>query len=1095
MNRSFLLACLLMLPGAPGFSRPNIVLIISDDAGYADFGFMDALTSRTTEVPTPELDTLRARGTLFSSAYTGSVCSPSRAAITTGFYQNRLGYEYNINNLTSATARDGHFPETVTVFEWMKHLGYATGAIGKWHIGAMADDGAQPGNRPERQGVDTFLGLWGGSRTYDVGVATLGEHLLRRTDVAPDGTITSTVLENEAPWSGMNLTVALGEAAQNFITDRHEAVDESGNPVPFFLYVAFTAPHGPLHQSPDYNDPRISGISDTKRRQYASMILTMDKAVGGILERLNDPDRDGDPADSIMDNTFFVFINDNGGPSSNASSNYPLRGYKGNPEEGGIRVPMFMAGAGIPVGGVYDFPVHSIDFVPTFARLAGGTDETTVDGVRLDSLDGIDIRPYLNGSINTPPHDLIVVRKDDRVGLRKGDWKLTAFNQTFRLYNLANDIGESQNLAFAEPDILDDLIHELNLFDAGSDKPRHAALNAVPESINLNDGFIANPPTPGGAGFIPDLVIAGGSILNGDFNTSTEDGRGTFEETPDWINIGTGAQTQPATNTNLDFDGTRNAILAKTDLRIFGLDTGYTLLGGEVFHTRYQWLDATDWTDGSDRVAVTLFITDDDTINGNRTVMETALSGLSVADNSYQMESHVFAPVEVEFSGKRLFVQVNPEVSGVGFGRFDNFVLERGEVGGQMLSQFSFGDPNRWKDGDTGLPDTLLSLDSFPGAELTFPSRTFNYTAINNLTRASGLEFMLNRLVFEGTDSSTTTLGGMALAFADDLDAAGAHIGMNRDSGSVVLYTDLLLIDDLHLTGTGSGTLEIGGAITDERDPRHLFMEGPFTVRFTKAPANAGQIVVNAGTLSLPSGVDISASSAVVIESGGRISGKGRVTSPLAIRGAFLAGDGTEPFSAENLTLDGARLEVPDLGGEFPAAGLVVATYNMLAGEFASASGVPAGYHIEYDSDAGGGQPAIVIVPNTPFDDWTHSVSGLSGAAATFGADPNEDGVVNGMAYLLGMEDALVNAEGALPSTSLEPASLIFQFNRLKNTGGVAARVAGSLDMSNWSILENGVDGVVIEVADHQVDANLESVTVRLPAAPAQFLRLQAVEQ
>lgn len=122
-------------------TSPNIVLIISDDAGWADFGFMDPVTGGTTNIPTPHLDALRSQGVLFTNAYTGSVCSPSRAAITTGFYQNRLGYEFNTNNLTAADARDGHFPETVTIFEWMKAMGYTTGAIGKWHIGSMADDG------------------------------------------------------------------------------------------------------------------------------------------------------------------------------------------------------------------------------------------------------------------------------------------------------------------------------------------------------------------------------------------------------------------------------------------------------------------------------------------------------------------------------------------------------------------------------------------------------------------------------------------------------------------------------------------------------------------------------------------------------------------------------------------------------------------------------------------------------------------------------------------------------------------------------------------------------------------------------------------
>ncbi|MEX0325031.1 MAG: sulfatase [Puniceicoccaceae bacterium] len=1095
--RLSLIALIVLLVHVPVslMARPNIVLIISDDAGYADFGFMDALTGRTTEIPTPELDTLRAGGTLFSSAYTGSVCSPSRAAITTGFYQNRLGYEYNTNNLTSATARDGHFPETVTIFEWMKSMGYSTGAIGKWHIGAMADDGDQPGNRPQRQGVDTFFGIWGGSRTYDGGAATRADQLLRRTDVAPDGTITDTVVENQAPWNTMNVTVAFGAGAENFITERSGQEDQHGNPVPFFLYVAFTAPHSPLHNSPDYNDPRISGISNTKRRQYASMILTMDKAIEGIIARLDDPDRDGDTADSVLDNTFFVFINDNGGPSSNASSNYPLRGYKGNPEEGGIRVPMFMAGAGFPVGGVYDFPVHSIDFVPTIAHLAGATDETTVDGVRLDSLDGVDLRPFLNGTNPTPPHEVIVVRKDDRVGLRKGDWKLTASNGTYRLYNLADDIGESQNLALDEPGILDDLIHELNRFEAGSDKPRHAALQDPPESINQNDAFIAIPPPPGGTVFNPDLVIVDGSTLNGDFNATTApDGKGTFAQTEAWVNIGTGAQTQTATNTNLDYDGTRNAILAKSDLRVFGLDTGYDLLGGEVLHTSYQWADTTDWTDASDRVAVTLFTTDNDTIAGNRTIIEVALSGLSQSNGNYQPESHVFAPVPAEVAGKRLFVRLNPEVSGVGFGRLDNFVLERGSVSDSMLSQFTWSEPNRWQDVDTGLNDTLLALDGFPGAELVFPSRNFDYTATNNLTRGTGLEFMLNRLAFTGNDASTMELDGKELALTDSLSGEGARIEVNSDQATIIINLDLLLFEDLLLSGTGSGLLQISGQILEESKPCHLHKEGPFKLQFNSAPSNRGQIIISEGSLSVSAGVDISNSAGVVIGPQGRLSGEGRVSSPLTIRGVLEKGTHAGSLSSGNLILEGAKLDITTIEN-FPAEGLVIVNYDTLTGEFASTTGLPEGYHVDYAFASENGSLAIAVVPNTPFDDWAHVTSGLSGAAAAFAGDPNGDGVSNGMAYLLGAESALADAEGLLPQTSLGPTTLMFQFDRLKDAAGVSSLLTGSPNLNDWSLLENGTDGILIEVFSHSTNSGLESVRVQMPLALPRFIRLLAVEE
>jgi arylsulfatase A-like enzyme len=1074
-----LLPCIgLGLLSVSAYARPNVLIIISDDAGYADFGFMNELTGRVTDVPTPHLDDLRAEGTLFSSAYTGSVCSPSRAAITTGFYQNRLGYEYNINNLISATARDGHFPETVTIFEWMKHLGYTTGAFGKWHIGAMADDGARPGNRPERQGVDTFVGLWGGSRNYDVGVVTAPDQLLRRTKVAPDGTITDTVIENQHPWKDLNLTVAFGLAAEDFITEHHD------DPVPFLLYAAFTSPHDPLHESPDYDDPRIAGISDPQHRQYASMMLTMDKAIGGILERLDDPDRDGNPADSIRDNTFIIFINDNGGPSSNTSSNFPLRGRKGDPEEGGIRVPMFMTGAGIPSNSVYAAPVHSVDFLPTIARLAGADEATTLDGVSLAEMDGVDLIPYLNENITTAPHELIVVRREDRVGLRKGDWKLVAKAGSYRLYNLADDIGETQDLALSEPAILADLLHELNLFDTGSDKPRHAALDALPDSINLNDRFIALPPGPSGSTFVPDLVIVGGSILNGDFNAGAATGIETFAQTMAWDNIGTSGASAPATNTNLDVDGTRNAILARIDTRTFGLDTGYTLAGGEILHASYEWRDALDWTDATDRVAVTLFTTDDDTLTGERTLIESGLSNISQANDTYQPEDHVFSPIPAGFAGKRLFIQLNPELEGSGFARLDNFVLERGTTTVATEGRFVWGDPLRWIDGDTGLDDTLLSTDGFPGARLNFPSRPFNYTATNNLERMTGLGFMLNELSFTGADATTLSLDGKGLVFATGLDGAEPRINMELDNGTVVIDPDLLLMNDLLLTGNGNGTLRIGGMVTDEQQPNQLVKDGEFTLQFTAAAVNASHIVVNAGTLSFGETIgllgvnDLSLNATLQID----------VSAGYA---DLLAVDGT-------LTLAGATLEIVDLGGAFPTQARIAVSYGALDGEFTSITGLPAGYHADYAYADGSNNRNIAIVPNTAFDDWARVISGLEGADANFAADANSDGVANGLAWYLGMADAHASAVQSLPQATLQPGEIQFHFNRLKAAAGVTSQVFASSDLSAWASLQHGVDGVAIEVSPETEEPGQESIIVRVPLAPppsGQFLRLEVEQQ
>jgi len=206
-------------------AAPNIVIIIADDAGYADWEFMDDYLQSVnpgqtgSPVPTPRLNSLRERGVLFTSAYTAAVCSPSRAAIVTGSYQQRIGYEYNINNLTGANAVDGLHPGTTTIFHRMKAEGYTTGAIGKWHLGARANDSGL-GNRPQNMMVDEFLGIWKGSRSYTVG-STTGVGILRKTTREP---FSDTVLETTAPWNTTYkyVTSAFGKGAIDFI-DRHYA--------------------------------------------------------------------------------------------------------------------------------------------------------------------------------------------------------------------------------------------------------------------------------------------------------------------------------------------------------------------------------------------------------------------------------------------------------------------------------------------------------------------------------------------------------------------------------------------------------------------------------------------------------------------------------------------------------------------------------------------------------------------------------------------------------------------------------------------------------------------------------------------------------
>ncbi len=498
MKANFIVALALSLcicairPAHLQAQQPNVIVIVCDDAGYADFGFMNGLSGATSEIPTPNLDALARRGVTFSRAYVGEACQPTRAALVTGGYQNRIGNEVVGNNLTSNTGVFEGVPvESITIWERMKSLGYSTGAIGKWHLGQIADTSpTQPGNRPQNQGIDEFFGIWHGSRTYAVGNTGLTQTQLLRKATNVNGNITDTVVEGS--YSGQYITNTFGDYAVDFIADHYD----DGNP--FFLYQSFTAPHTPLQNSPDFNDPSLAGLSGI-RKTYGSMMLTMDKEIGRMVDRLDDPNGDGNTSDSITDNTMIIFVNDNGGADANSSSpngadNGILRRGKGSPWEGGIRVPMLIAGAGVDASAidtVYDRPVHGVDILATAFEAGGGMFGPADTGV-----DGVNLLPFINGNVAADPHEVLVNRHRAHFSVIKGDWKLTwsggSPGLNPQLYNLANDISETSNVAGANPAIVEDLKRELTDQETEFDKQRYAILGRTQDSINLFDQFTFN---------------------------------------------------------------------------------------------------------------------------------------------------------------------------------------------------------------------------------------------------------------------------------------------------------------------------------------------------------------------------------------------------------------------------------------------------------------------------------------------------------------------------------------------------------------------------------------------------------------------------
>ncbi|MEN8772970.1 MAG: sulfatase-like hydrolase/transferase [Akkermansiaceae bacterium] len=1016
MIRSFFI---LLFLGPLWAQQPNIVVIISDDAGYADWGFMDDYLQNLNPgqtksvVPTPNLDALRQRGTLLTNAYTAAVCSPSRAAIVTGSYQQRIGYEYNINNLMGANDVDGLSPDTTTIFDRMKSEGYITGVVGKWHLGARANDNGL-GNRPENQGVDEFFGIWKGSRNYTIG-AVSGSGTLRETIASP---FSDTVLETTPPWNTTNnyVTNAFGQGAVNFIERHHADAD------PFFLYVSFTAPHSPIGPSPDINDPRLATLSGT-RKNYASMVLTMDKEIGNILSSLEDPTGDG--SISLTDNTLVIFINDNGGASSIGADNTPFRDFKGSIFEGGTRVPMIIAGSGLPENATFHSPIHSIDILPTCLDAAGAIPPAKIDGVSL--------LPYLNSTIHGVPHEVITIRNDTKVSVRKGDWKIAknTTNSPFLLYDLGEDPRETTDLANSHPEIVTDLLKEFTAFETTIDKPRHAGLGNSPASINLNNTFRL-APQPGSQGsFTPNLILVGDDLRNGNFNTGGGDGVQTFEQTPSWENLGTGTTSENFTNTSLSADGSRNAIIAETSARAAGLDTGYNLSSGEIFQAAFQWRDASNWNDASDLIAVTLFTTSNNIITGTRFNLQQLVSRSSISDSTYQTETLLYSPIDASEEGKRLFVELNAAQTGSGFARLDDFELHRGTLGQKgepsppTLLTWSQG--SAWIDPQTNSPDTLLRSDSFPGCVLEFPvTMDFSYEANNDLTRISDLSFMLNTVrlsgTFEGESPKSATLSGNELLFTNNLNNSSANLDLEAIGPNFTFFIeqDFVLYHDLEITGDGTSTFILESQISEYQPSVALTKSGTSTLLVKSSPTHTGPTTIAGGEIILAENVSLS--SAVIVGENGTLSGNGTLTNSLSGPGSISPGQGIGTLTVHDaspgrlyLEIDGTRSDHLISTGTLDLSNTTliwstknltkviypIISYEALTNGFREVSIPPSGYVFDYQYQ---GNQIALIRSDHAYQIWSQQTHNLSGADSLFDADPDQDGISNGLEFFTGSD-------------------------------------------------------------------------------------------
>ncbi|MFO1023352.1 MAG: sulfatase [Planctomycetales bacterium] len=407
---------------------PNVIILLADDMGYADVGFQGCQ-----DIPTPHIDSIARNGVRFTQGYvSGPYCSPTRAGLMTGRYQTRFGHEFNLGEKEAGPGIKKQplgLPLTETTFaDRMKKAGYATGLVGKWHLGEL------PEFHPQKRGFDEFFGFLGGALSY---------FPLKKTQIQ-----SGTTPHDEQEY----LTDAFGREAVSFI-DRHKEH-------PFFLYLAFNAVHTPM-EATDARLQKFASITDSRRRTYAAMLSAMDDAIGNVLEKVR--------TSGLEENTLFFFFSDNGGPTMpgttvNSSSNAPLRGSKRTTLEGGIRVPFAIQWKGkLPAGVTYDQPIIQLDLLPTALAAAGVTAKPDW------KLDGVNLLPYLTGQNSAQPHQTLYWRFGPQFAIHHGDWKLVAYDPQVesskrlnrlrndpvgppKLYNLKQDIGETRDLTSQHPE-------------------------------------------------------------------------------------------------------------------------------------------------------------------------------------------------------------------------------------------------------------------------------------------------------------------------------------------------------------------------------------------------------------------------------------------------------------------------------------------------------------------------------------------------------------------------------------------------------------------------------------------------------------------
>ena len=437
-------------------ARPNIVFIIADDMGYNDVGFNGGR-----EIKTPHLDSIAAAGARFEQFYVQPLCSPTRAALMTGRYPIRYGFQVGVVRPWS----DYGLPlEERMLPQALKEAGYTTAIVGKWHLGHF-----QPEYLPTRRGFVRQYGHYNGQIDYYTHIRDGGFDWHRDDKVNRD--------------EGYATHLIAGEAAR--IVREHD--DQDGRK-PLFLYVPFNAVHSP-HQVPDEYKAPYKDLKEP-RRTYAGMMAAMDEGIGKILSALDEK--------KLRQRTLIVFCSDNGGAGpGRVTDNTPLRAGKGSVFEGGVRVAACAAWEGqIPAGSVVKQPFHIVDFYPTLINLAGGSHEQKLP------LDGKDAWSTIAKGGPAPSEQILLNAAPGRGAIRVGDWKLVLSEQgtasdtaegeetdapaaprrqrrqaqaaqaPVELFNLADDVSEKNNLATKHPEKVKELRARYDVFASQAVEPK-----------------------------------------------------------------------------------------------------------------------------------------------------------------------------------------------------------------------------------------------------------------------------------------------------------------------------------------------------------------------------------------------------------------------------------------------------------------------------------------------------------------------------------------------------------------------------------------------------------------------------------------------